>query len=186
MTAPRQTHAESPAGLIAERARNLFATRQLHCSEAVLVTINRALGGGLSEEQAIALAGPFAEGVGRTGCMCGAVGGALMALGLFIGGTQPTRRRKDVRQATDRLMTDFRRRAGAPCCRIASRRAPSGTTRFDHCAGLTAVAAALAAERILAHRPELAAALDMAFVTARDSRPAGLLKLALRCAGCGG
>jgi hypothetical protein len=80
-------------------------------------------------------------------------------------------------------MTAFRRRAGAPCCRVASRHAAAGGTRFDHCAELTAVAAALAAERILEQRPELAAALDIAFVSARDSLPEGLLRRALRCVG---
>ena len=185
MSAPEMGD-ESPAFLIAGRARNLFETRQMHCSEAVLVTLNRSLGGGLTEPQALALAGPFAEGVGRNGCMCGAVGGALMALGLFIGGAQPLRRRKKVRQAAGRLMDEFRRRAGAPCCRVASRRAPAETTRFDHCAELTAVAAALAAELILADRPELSAGLDRSFATARDSLPSGLLKRVLRCGGSRG
>jgi C_GCAxxG_C_C family probable redox protein len=175
---------EPVAVLIAERARNLFATRQMHCSEAVLVTLNRSLKGGLETRQALALAGPFAEGVGGTGCMCGAVGGALMALGLFIGGTQPLRHRQKVRQATDHLMAEFRCRAGAPCCRLLSRRIPAGAIRHDHCAELTATAAALAAERILDHNPELANALDVAFVTARDSLPKGVIKHLLRCAGC--
>jgi C_GCAxxG_C_C family probable redox protein len=171
-----------PSALIAGRARNLFATRQMYCSEAVLLALNRSLGGGLQDHQAPALAGPFAESVGRSGCMCGAVGGALMALGLFIGGTQPLRRRRKVRRIADDLVADFKRRTGGPCCRIISRRVPAGTARFDHCADLTALGAALAAERILAQRPELAAALDIALVSARDSLPAGLLKRALRCA----
>jgi C_GCAxxG_C_C family probable redox protein len=186
VSSPRPIDAgeESVATLIAERARNLFATRQMHCSEAVLVTLNRSLQGGLETRQALALAGPFAEGVGGTGCMCGAVGGALMALGLFIGGAQPLRRRLKVRQATELLMAEFKRRAGTPCCRLLSRRLPAGATRHDHCAELTATAAALAAERILDHNPELANVLDVAFVTARDSLPKGVIKRLLRCAGC--
>ena len=148
--------------------------------------LNRSLGGGLQDHQALALAGPFAESVGRSGCLCGAVGGALMALGLFIGGTQPLRRRGKVRQIADELVAEFKRTVGGPCCRVISRRVPAGTARFDHCADLTALATALAAERILDHRPELAATLDMPFVTARDSLPAGLTKRALRWAGCAG
>lgn len=185
MISPRPIVAgeESVATLIAERARNLFATRQMHCSEAVLVTLNRSLNGGLETRQALALAGPFAEGVGGTGCMCGAVAGALMALGLFIGGTQPLRHRLKVRQATEHLMAEFKCRAGAPCCRFLSRRLPAASTRHEHCAELTATATALAAERILCHNPKLTAALDVAFVTARDSLPKGVFKHLLRCAG---
>jgi C_GCAxxG_C_C family probable redox protein len=174
----------SPVLLIAERARNLFTTRQMYCSEAILLALNRSLGGSLQDHQALALAGPFAESVGRSGCMCGAVGGALMALGLFIGGTQPLRRRGTVRQASEHLIADFKKRAGGPCSRVNSRRTPEGATRFEHCADLTALGARLAAERILTHRPELTAALDLAFVTARDSLPTGLIKRVLRCAGC--
>jgi hypothetical protein len=50
---------------IGERAQNLFRSRQMYCSEAVLVVLNNMLGGGLTENQASALAAPFAEGVGR-------------------------------------------------------------------------------------------------------------------------
>lgn len=169
---------------IAARARNLFATRQMHCSEAVLVTLNRSLGGSLQPQQALALAAPFAEGVGRSGCMCGALGGALMAIGLLIGGSQPLRRRSAIRQAAERLTSEFKRAAGGPCCRIVSRRIPAGSTRFEHCADLTALGAELAAGIILEHRPKLASSLDAAFVHARDSLPGGVLRRALRCAGC--
>lgn len=186
MSVPRPVVADTgePAALIGERARNLFATRQMHCSEAVLVALNRSLGGGLETFQALALAGPFSEGVSGSGCMCGALGGALMALGLFIGGTQPLQRRGKVRRAAERLTADFKARTGGPCCRIISRRSPAGSTRFEHCADLTALGATLAGERILAQRPELAAGLDVAFVNARDSLPAGILKRVLRCTGC--
>jgi C_GCAxxG_C_C family probable redox protein len=181
---PALVDTDDPAALIGERARNLFATRQMHCSEAVLVALNRSLGGGLETFQALALAGPFSEGVSGSGCMCGALGGALMALGLFIGGTQPLQRRGKVRRAAERLAADFKARTGGPCCRILSRRSPAGITRLEHCADLTALGATLAAGLILAHRPELAAALDRSFVTTRDSLPAGILKRVIRCTGC--
>jgi C_GCAxxG_C_C family probable redox protein len=171
------------AALIGERARNLFATRQMHCSEAVLTALNRSLGGGLETFQALALAGPFSEGVSGSGCMCGALGGALMAIGLFIGGTRPLQHRGKVQRAAERLTADFKARTGGPCCRILSRRSPAGVTHFQHCADLTALGATLAAGLILAHRPELEAALDRAFVATRDSLPAGILKRAIRCTG---
>lgn len=74
---------------IKKRARNLYLTRQLLCAEAVLVTLNKALNGGLSDAQAIALAAPFSMALGESGCICGALSGAIMACGIFVGSGRP-------------------------------------------------------------------------------------------------
>jgi C_GCAxxG_C_C family probable redox protein len=175
--------AELPA-LIGERARNLFLKRRMYCSEAVLVTLNQALGGSLDEYQALALAAPFSEGIGKSGCMCGAVGGALMALGLFIGGTNPERRRSAVQRASGEFMDRFKARFGSSCCRILTKK---NEAAFDssaaRCSAITAQAAALAAGMILAKRPELARVADVCFLNSRDSTVGGLLKKALRTTG---
>jgi C_GCAxxG_C_C family probable redox protein len=170
--------------LIGERARNLFLSRQMYCSEAVLVTLNQGLGGSLEEYQALALAAPFSEGVGKSGCMCGALGGALLALGLFIGGTTPARRRAAVQKASGDLMERFKTFFGSSCCRVLSKKNTGDSkSRFNQCARLTAQAAALAAELIIEHRPELEHVVDFCFLNVRDSATAGLVKTALRCAG---
>jgi C_GCAxxG_C_C family probable redox protein len=171
--------------LIGERARNLFLSRQLYCSEAVLVTLNHGLGGGLEKYQALALAAPFSEGVGKNGCMCGALGGALMALGLFIGGTSPVRRRATVQRASGHLLKKFKVRFGSSCCRVLSKKsAVSSASHFDHCAELTAQAASLAAEVIFAHRPELVKGVDFRFLNTRDSAVGGFIKSVLLCGRC--
>jgi hypothetical protein len=66
--APNQNPVDLPA-LIGARAKNLFLSRQMYCSEAVLVTLNQGLRGSLEEYQALALAAPFSEGVGKSGCI---------------------------------------------------------------------------------------------------------------------
>jgi hypothetical protein len=53
---------------IRERARNLYLTRQFLCTEAVLVALNHGLDGGLTNAQAIAIAAPFCEALGGSGC----------------------------------------------------------------------------------------------------------------------
>jgi C_GCAxxG_C_C family probable redox protein len=172
------------AALIGERARNLFLSRQMYCSEAVLVTLNQGLGGGLEKYQALALAAPFSEGVGKNGCMCGALGGALMALGLFIGGTSPVRRRATVQRASGYLLKRFKVRFGSSCCRVLSKRsAIDSTSHFDHCSELTAQAAALAADVIFAHRPELVHGVDFCFLNTRDSTAGAFIKK-VRCGRC--
>lgn len=183
MNVPIQNPADVPV-LIGERARNLFLSHQMYCSEAVLVTLNQALGGSLEKYQALALAAPFSESVGKTGCMCGALGGALMALGLFIGGTSPVRRRATVQRVSGDLMKRFKTRFGSSCCRVLSKKAAvNSKSHFDHCSQLTALAAALAAELIFEHRPELAHVVDFSFLNIRDSAIGGFLKRAVRCVG---
>jgi C_GCAxxG_C_C family probable redox protein len=171
--------------LIGERAQNLFLSRQMCCSEAVLVVLNNVLGGGLKDHQAIALAAPFAEGVDKTGCLCGALAGALLAVGLFLGSSNPVGHRKSVQIASGLLMKRFKLRFGASCCRILSKKDQGDSVPvFDRCAQQTAEAAAMAASMILDHRPELKNDADFDYLNTRDSVVSGFLKNTLRRTGC--
>ena len=80
--------AEALIAQIKKRAENLYQTRQLLCTEAVVVTLNKALNGGLSDAQAVAVAAPFSIALGDSGCICGALSGAVLACGLFVGKDQ--------------------------------------------------------------------------------------------------
>jgi len=171
--------------LIGARAKSLFLSRQMHCSEAVLVTLNRGLVGSLQEHQALALAAPFSEGVGKSGCMCGAAAGALLAIGLFIGASKPAPQRAAVKKAAGDFMERFKGRFGSACCRVLAKRGRSNSSaHFAHCAELTARAAASAAELIFVHRPELMQRVDLCFLDARDSSMVGFIKNARHCASC--
>jgi C_GCAxxG_C_C family probable redox protein len=169
----------SLAQLAGERAQNLFVSRRLHCSEAVLMTLNRGLGGGLTDVQTLSLAAPFSEGIGNSGCLCGALSGALMAIGLLLGGASPFGRRGGVHAAASELLGRFKLRFGSTCCRVLSRTARNaGQPHFEHCAELTAEAARQAAELILERRPELASGADREFLGGRDSLLGGWVKAA--------
>ena len=65
---------------IKKRAENLYLTRQMLCAEAVVVTLNKALNSGLSDAQAVAVAAPFSIAMGDSGCICGALSGAVESL----------------------------------------------------------------------------------------------------------
>jgi C_GCAxxG_C_C family probable redox protein len=178
-----QNAADLPAR-IGARAKNLFLSRQMYCSEAVLVTLNQGLGGSLEEYQALALAAPFSEGVGKSGCMCGALGGALLAIGLFIGGTHPVQRRARVQKAANDFIERFKARFGSSCCRILSKKSANDSpSRFAHCSELTGQAAASAAELIFEHRPELMHVVDICFLDTQDSAVGGFIKNTMRYAG---
>jgi hypothetical protein len=77
--------AEALVANIRERARNLYQTRQMLCTEAVVAALNHGLHGGLTDAQATAMAAPFSAALGDSGCLCGALSGAVMASGLLIG-----------------------------------------------------------------------------------------------------
>ena len=65
-----------------EKAQSLRERKDIHfnCAQSVLVTF--AQEAGLTEEEAFRLGGPFGAGMHR-GCVCGAVTGGLMVLGLM-------------------------------------------------------------------------------------------------------
>lgn len=88
-----------------EKAQSLRERKDIHfnCAQSVLVTF--AQEAGLTEEEAFRLGGPFGAGMHR-GCVCGAVTGGLMVLGLMgIPQTKATA-----------LMTEFQQEHGTLDC----------------------------------------------------------------------
>ncbi|MBI4965076.1 MAG: C_GCAxxG_C_C family protein [Desulfomonile tiedjei] len=156
---------------IGSRAENLYLTGQLLCSEAVLTVLNRGLGGGMPDEMAIRLASALPIGLGDSGCTCGALSGAVLALGLFLGRDRPAARDKKEALPSANLLHDrFRERFGSACCRVLSRKVKHNPKEhFKQCAVITGWTAELAALVILQKRLELADAADFRYCRARDS-----------------
>jgi C_GCAxxG_C_C family probable redox protein len=88
-----------------------------NCSQAVLAAFAAELG--LDREAALRVAAAFGGGMGRMGETCGAVTGALMALGLKYGQTVPED--KAAKEYTYALAREFakrfRARHGSTLCR---------------------------------------------------------------------
>lgn len=158
-----------------ERARNLYLTRQMLCTEAVLSALNQGLDGGLSDAQATAMAAPFSVAMGESGCLCGALSGAVMASGLLLGEPQPYRRRGAMRDIARQLHDRFKADHGATCCRALTRKVRDDReAHFRHCADLTAQTTEMVARLILEKRPELARRADHRFLRQRQSVIGGL------------
>ncbi|MFZ3047551.1 MAG: C-GCAxxG-C-C family protein [Desulfatirhabdiaceae bacterium] len=173
-----QTEIETLAAIIRQRAFNLMSSGRMMCSEAVFSVLNQGLGGGLSPEVAMKLASGFPEGIGGSGCTCGALTGGVMALGLFLsrGHSEPGGN-PGVMSASSRLHDDFKACFGSTCCRVLIR---SGSSEFPHhfdaCCDHGGWTAEHAARIILLERPELIHQADQAFLRKKDSRIAVLLK----------
>jgi len=86
------------------------------CSQAVFSTY--APGLGLNRETALKVSGAFGGGVGRTGEVCGAVSGALMALGLKHASTSSSEEEKQkIYTVARKFMSRFKDRNGTITCR---------------------------------------------------------------------
>ena len=157
---------------IAHRAENLFLTRQLQCAEAVMVVLNQGLGGDLPRELAVRLASALPEGLGRRGCLCGALNGGALALGLFLGRNGPGYGNgASVRKAVGDLHDQFKTAFKATCCRVLTKSMVYGSDHhFHHCARMTGQAARRAAGIVLDHKPELVESADWAYLQQQDRR----------------
>jgi len=170
------TKAERVVCDLKNHARNLYESRQLLCSEAVLVSLNKGLNGGLTEKQAVSMAAPFCVAMGDSGCLCGALSGAVLAAGLFIGNSRPYSYRKDMRQSGLALHNEFMAANGTTCCRVLSRKVRyDKKAHFNQCANITAQAAEMAARLILEKRPDLLKIADSSFLNKRYNRLSGFV-----------
>ncbi len=149
---------ESRISAIQKLALDLYVTQKFWCSEAVLVALNRCLNGGLSDAQALAIGAPFSKAMGNSGCMCGAVSGAVMAVGLILGQSHPYRHRRNLRHSARRLHDQFISRYGSTCCRVLTRHVSQDKKALvAQCADHVAHAARMAAQLILERQPDRAA-----------------------------
>jgi C_GCAxxG_C_C family probable redox protein len=98
-----------------ERALELFS-QQYNCAQSVFAG---CAAGDLSEAQRLALTAPFGGGVARQGELCGALTGALLALGEAKGGAMaadPAAGRKALYEESQQLIEAFRKAHGAIRC----------------------------------------------------------------------
>lgn len=175
--------AEALIARIKKRAENLYQTRQLLCTEAVVVTLNKALNGGLSDAQAVAVAAPFSIALGDSGCICGALSGAVLAYGLLAGGDQPYHHRQRMRNSARQLHDVFKATNGATCCRVLSRSVRHDRqAHFQQCAHLTSNAAGMAARLILYQRPGLIHCTENGFLHKMDTKIGAMMARLLRIA----
>ena len=101
---------------VADRAEQVFA-QGYNCSQAVLLACGESRG--LAPELALRVGGAFGGGIGRQGGLCGAVSGAIMAIGLAYSKVKPEddaareRGYKLAREFTER----FTQKHGTTVCR---------------------------------------------------------------------
>jgi C_GCAxxG_C_C family probable redox protein len=96
-----------------ETARLRFS-QNFNCAQSVFAVFAPQLG--LDEHQALKLASPFGGGIARRGQVCGAVTGALMALGLDRGADTPAGK-EDAYRLGQEFLQRFEARHSSILCR---------------------------------------------------------------------
>lgn len=91
-------------------AEELYRSGKYHCAEAVVETIRRKFSPTAPEAVVAAVSG-FGGGSG-SGCICGAVSGGTVALGLVLGD------KKQTSHLTRELHSWFKEKYGYTCCKI--------------------------------------------------------------------
>lgn len=98
---------------LAEKAKEMMQERKGHCAQAIFTTYGGQLGlGKLDFETYMKIASAFSGGIARTGNVCGALTGALLALGLKYGDTV-----EKVNEIANDLLNEFTSLHGSIICR---------------------------------------------------------------------
>lgn len=166
---------------IKRRTQNLFLTKQLLCAESVLMVLNQGLGGGLAPEMAVRLSSGLPEGLGGSGCVCGALSGGVLSMGLFLGREGPgLKNGKRVMNSVKVLCDQFKDCFDATCCKVLTKDLIRGSKdHFQQCSIRAGFSAEMSARIILQNKPELVRQADYSYLEKRDSKfVAGLKKIA--------
>ncbi len=136
-------------------AEDYYRNGDFFCSEAIVKTIRDEFGLKVVNE-AIAMASGFPVGVGGAECLCGAVAGGCLCIGMVFGRTRA--RGKSVAktmQLSKELHDIFKERNRVLCCRILTKGMKKGSKEhLTQCARFTGEVAADTA-RILAREMDL-------------------------------
>lgn len=134
------------------RAAERYYNGDFLCSEAVLLTIHELLENSLPAE-IVKLASGFPVGIGQAGCVCGAISGGVMALGLAFGRTQPGAKCPKVIPATKELHDWFKENRRSTCCRVLIKDVKYGGKEHLHqCIDITGEVAGKTMELILKYQ----------------------------------
>jgi len=125
------------------------------CCEAVMASMKKTFELDVPDE-VIAMSSGMSVGAGRSGCMCGALNGGILALGMFFGRTEQ-KGPKDPKvvkcmELTNELHNFFKTENGkkSVCCRILTREFDMGKGEHkEQCIAYTGLCAGKVAEIVI-------------------------------------
>ncbi|NDL68458.1 C-GCAxxG-C-C family protein [Anaerotalea alkaliphila] len=134
---------------VREQAEGYFRRGEFFCSEAVVHAINGFMGWPYPAE-VTRMASAFPIGLGKSGCLCGAVSGGAMALGMVYGRRHGEPMDARMFPVSARLHDHVKSLYKSTCCRVMVKDFEfASPERKEHCVRITGEVAAWVAERIL-------------------------------------
>lgn len=134
---------------VRKKAEGYFARGEFFCSESVVHTINELLGWPFSKD-VTKMASAFPVGLGKSGCLCGAVSGGAMALGMVYGRKQGEPMNEKMFPLSAALHDHIKKIYKSTCCRVLTRNYVfDSPERKAHCIRITGEVAAWVAEKLL-------------------------------------
>jgi len=101
---------------LAEKATKMMQEQKGSCSQAIFSTYGQHWGlDKVDFETGMTIASAFSGGIARTGNVCGALSGALMALGLKYGGSEESYNK--INEVSVKLLDEFESINGSTICR---------------------------------------------------------------------
>lgn len=133
-------------------AENLFKSGTYFCSEAVLQTINELLGLPYGAD-VVKLASGFPIGMGKSGCLCGAVSGGQMALGIVYGRVEGDPMQDKMFDISKNLHDYIKDEYNSTCCRVITKQWQGDNfkspERKQHCFTITGKVARWVANELI-------------------------------------
>ncbi|WP_422487309.1 C-GCAxxG-C-C family protein [Gudongella sp. DL1XJH-153] len=137
---------------VREEAEGYFDRGEFFCSEAVAQTINNVLGKPY-DENIVKMASGFPIGMGKSGCLCGAVSGGQMALGMVYGRVHGEAMKDEMFPIAADLHDFVKEEYGSNCCRIITRQWTGDNfkspERKRHCVEITGKVAEWVADKLI-------------------------------------
>jgi len=142
-----------------ETAEGYFRRGEFFCSEAVVHAINELLEWPMPKE-VTKLASAFPIGIGKSKCLCGAISGGAMALGMAYGRTHGEAMHAHMFPVAAALHDHVKALYGSTCCRVIIKDFDfASPERKAHCVKITGAVTAWVTEQFLAD-PEVAMRLQ--------------------------
>jgi C_GCAxxG_C_C family probable redox protein len=125
-----------------KKAEEMYGSGQFLCSEAVFLVANEYMGNPIPPEM-VKLASGFPVGMGMAGCVCGALSGGVMALGIKYGRTSAGQETPGMFDAAKELHDRFVARRKISCCRVLTKNLELGSpVHMKQCIAITGEVAA--------------------------------------------
>lgn len=138
--------------LVQKRAEEYFRSSTFFCSESVVQTINELLGKPY-DEKIVKMAGGFPIGIGKSGCLCGAISGGVMALGMVYGRVEGEAMNDKMFEKSSSLHEYIKQEYKSTCCRVITKKWAGDNfkspERKNHCIKITGKVARWVANELI-------------------------------------